>query len=99
MELVETIPPNLRVGAKWLCEFAILHLEASVKTHRPNEGLKRLAFHEDNAPSPTATMTIATLSELGMNQMPRPPYSPDIAPSDFFLFGYLKDRLQECSYD
>jgi hypothetical protein len=29
-----------------------------------------------------------------MEQAPHPPYSPDLAPSDFYLFGYLKDRLQ-----
>ena len=26
--------------------------------------------------------------------MPQPPYSPDLAPSDFFLFGYLKMKLE-----
>jgi hypothetical protein len=26
--------------------------------------------------------------------MPQPAYSPDMAPSDFFLFGYLKAKLQ-----
>lgn len=25
---------------------------------------------------------------------PQPPFSPDIAPSDFFLFGYLTDKLR-----
>jgi hypothetical protein len=25
---------------------------------------------------------------------PNPPYSPDLAPSDFFLFGYIKERLK-----
>jgi hypothetical protein len=34
-----------------------------------------------------------------MNQMPHPPYSPDIAPSDFFLFGYSKHKLQGFSYN
>jgi hypothetical protein len=29
-----------------------------------------------------------------MEQTPHPPYSPHLAPSDFYLFGYLKDRLQ-----
>ena len=24
---------------------------------------------------------------------PHPPYSPDLAPSDFFLFGYVKEKL------
>jgi hypothetical protein len=28
--------------------------------------------------------------------MPHPPYSPDIAPSDFYLFGTVKQRLQTC---
>jgi hypothetical protein len=34
-----------------------------------------------------------------MNQMSHPPYSPDIALSDFFLFGHLKHKLQGYSYD
>jgi hypothetical protein len=25
---------------------------------------------------------------------PHPPYSPDLAPSNFFLFGYVKERLK-----
>jgi hypothetical protein len=29
-----------------------------------------------------------------MDQAPHPPYSPDLARSDFYLFGYLNDRLQ-----
>ena len=30
----------------------------------------------------------------GLNIMPQPPYSPDLAPSDFHLFGPLKDGLR-----
>ena len=29
--------------------------------------------------------------------MPHPPYSPDLAPSDFWLFGYLKRQLDSYS--
>jgi hypothetical protein len=28
-----------------------------------------------------------------------PPYSPDLAPSDFFLFGDVKRQLSGCSFD
>jgi hypothetical protein len=28
-----------------------------------------------------------------MKQAPRPSYSPDLAPSDFFLFGYINGKL------
>jgi hypothetical protein len=33
---------------------------------------------------------------IGLNQMkqaPHPPYSPDLAPSDFFLFGYVNGKM------
>jgi hypothetical protein len=30
-----------------------------------------------------------------MKQAPHPPYSPDLAPSDFFLFGYVERKLME----
>jgi histone-lysine N-methyltransferase SETMAR len=35
---------------------------------------------------------------IGLNRMkqaPHPPYSPDLAPSDFFLFGDVKGKLVE----
>jgi hypothetical protein len=28
-----------------------------------------------------------------LKQEPHPPYSPDLAPSDFFHFGYVKGKL------
>jgi hypothetical protein len=99
LALVEILPPNLRVSAKYLCEFAIPHLQASVKTHCPNQSLKGIPFYWDNAPRHRAKVTITKIRELGMNQMSDPPYSPDIAPCDFVLFGDLNHKFQECSYD
>jgi hypothetical protein len=32
--------------------------------------------------------------ENGLRLAPNPPYSPDLAPSDFFLFGYVKESLK-----
>jgi hypothetical protein len=29
-----------------------------------------------------------------LKRAPHPPYSPDLAPSDFYLFGYIKHQLQ-----
>jgi transposase len=96
--LAEIVPPDLYVRVKHLCEFAIPYMEINVKTYRPNQGLKDITFHWDNASSHTPKLTIAKISELGMNQMPRPPCSPDNARSDFFLFGRLKHKLQGSSY-
>jgi hypothetical protein len=34
------------------------------------------------------------MEENGMIETPHPPYSPDLAPSDFYLFGYVRHRLR-----
>jgi hypothetical protein len=34
-----------------------------------------------------------------MKSAPHPPYSPDLAPSDFYLFGYLKGHLAGLSFE
>jgi histone-lysine N-methyltransferase SETMAR len=51
----------------------------------------------DKASSHTAHITKEVLPDLGIIQLPYPPFSPDIAPSAFFLFGYLKARLRGTS--
>jgi hypothetical protein len=39
-------------------------------------------------------MSIEKIEELGFILVPQPPYSPGLAPCDFFLFGYLKQHLE-----
>jgi hypothetical protein len=73
--LVEIFPLNLCVRTKYSCKFAIPYMEANVETHCPPQGLKGIIFHWDNAPSYTAKVTIAKISELEMNQMPNLPSS------------------------
>jgi histone-lysine N-methyltransferase SETMAR len=55
---------------------------------------RQLVVHADNARPQTAGGTLRYLEASGMVRVPHPPYSPDLAPSDFFLFGYLKSMLQ-----
>jgi hypothetical protein len=39
-------------------------------------------------------MSVEKIEELGFILVPQPPYFPDPAPCDFFLFGYLKHHLE-----
>ena len=39
--------------------------------------------------------TMAKLSEIGYELLPHPPYSPDLALSDYWLFADLKKMIQE----
>jgi histone-lysine N-methyltransferase SETMAR len=57
-----------------------------------------LIVHADNAKPHTAKSTIEYLQANAMKKAPHPPYSPDLAPSDFYLFGYVKGQLNGCSF-
>jgi len=49
----------------------------------------------DNARPHTARLTLETVEQLGLEVLPHPPYSPDLAPSDYHLFGPMKKMLGE----
>lgn len=51
-------------------------------------------LHHDNAPPHTALVIREFLTKHSTTVMPQPPYSPDMAPCDFFLFPKLKRPLK-----
>ena len=36
---------------------------------------------------------------MGIKTVPQPPYSPDLAPCNFWLFPNLKEKLRGCRYE
>jgi hypothetical protein len=50
-------------------------------------------IHADNARPHIAKVSSDYIARNEMKTAPHPPYSPDLAPSDFFLFGYVKGKL------
>jgi transposase len=51
-------------------------------------------LHHDNAPAHSAFQTRRFLTDNNVTVVPHPPYSPDLAPSDFLLFPKLKMKLK-----
>ena len=47
-------------------------------------------FHEDNAPVHNSILVTDYLTKMGIKTVPQPPYSPDLAPCDFWLFSKLR---------
>lgn len=52
----------------------------------------------DNAPVHAANETRLCFENCGFELVEMPPYSPDIAPSDFYLFRNLKTWLRGCKF-
>ena len=56
-------------------------------------------FHQDNAPVHNSILVTDYLTKMGIKTVPHPPYSPDLAPCDFWLFPKLKENLRGCHYE
>jgi len=56
-------------------------------------------LHHDNTPAHRAVTTNEFLAKHNILSLPQPPYFPDLAPWDFFLFPQLKKTLKVCRFD
>ncbi|KAF7271264.1 hypothetical protein GWI33_015847 [Rhynchophorus ferrugineus] len=56
-------------------------------------------FEENESAASPRQCTVSKIHELGFELIPNPPYSPDLAPNDYFLFSELKGKLagKKCS--
>ena len=52
-------------------------------------------FQQDNAPVHNSILVTDYLTKMGIKTVPPPPYSPDLAPCDFWLFS----KLRGCRYE
>ena len=52
-------------------------------------------FHQDSAPIHNSILATDYLSKIGIKTVPQPPYSPNLAPCDFWLFP----ELRSCRYE
>ncbi|GFR59078.1 mariner transposase [Elysia marginata] len=71
-------------------------LSLRLKRERP---IKQAILHHDNARPHTSCQTEEALHKMNFEVLPHPSYSPDLAPSDFYLFPKLKEHLRENHYE
>ena len=70
-------------------------LRESVRRKRPDMWKNASwILHQDNAPAHNALSAKRYLAKNNISVMEHPPYSPDLAPCDFFLFPKIKSALK-----
>ena len=52
-------------------------------------------FHQDNTPVHNSILVTDYFTKMGIKTVPQPPYSPDLASCDFWLFP----KLRGCRYE
>jgi histone-lysine N-methyltransferase SETMAR len=69
------------------------HLRPAIKSKRCGPLSTGVLLQHENAWSHTAHSTVATIQDQSFECLPHPPYSPALAPSDFHVFGPLKEEM------
>jgi hypothetical protein len=91
-------PKDSTLDSPFFCEEVLSQFAQKM---RPNSRTTRkplTLIHIDNARVYTARATQEKLDVSRFKRTPQPPHSPDIAPSELFLSGWLKTQLErrEC---
>ncbi|KAF7276520.1 hypothetical protein GWI33_010165 [Rhynchophorus ferrugineus] len=70
------------------------HLKEEIAEQRPHSNKNKVLVHQDNTPCHRSMKTMAKIHELVFELLPHPPYSPDLAPSYYFLISkFLRSDL------
>ena len=94
-EDMESVRDDERCGRSWLAKGLGLRLLCwGFKEFRKRFRQKKPAlfksgqwhFHQDNAQVHNSILVTDYLTKMGINTVPHRPYSPDLAPHDFWLF-------------
>lgn len=91
--LTDYLQKGQTINAEYYCNL-LAQLKEALKEKRRGKLRKGILFLQDNAPAHKATRTSDVLKDLGFKCIEHPPYSPDLAPSDYFLFPNLKKNLK-----
>ena len=69
-------------------------LRTAIREKRRGKLSKDVSLQQDNARVHTCKVAMDAVERNGYELIPHPAYSPDLAPSDCFLFPYLKKDIR-----
>jgi histone-lysine N-methyltransferase SETMAR len=68
----------------------LTRVDEKIREERPGLQKKGIIFHQDNAPAHKSVFAMGKLRGMQYELLEHPSYSPDLAPSDFYVFPKLK---------
>jgi hypothetical protein len=92
--VVESLPNDTKMNNDYFLTNIYTPLEEAIFPQGRAPHQKRLMIDLDNCSVHTNRASTEWLDEYDMCPMPRPPDSPDLVPSDLYLFPTMKENLE-----
>lgn len=96
---MDYLPKGTTINAEYYSNVLSGPLRQALAKKRPGKLHKRPLLQQDNARPHTARRTKEVLNDLRWELLPHPPYSPDLAPSDYHLFPNMKKPLRGVRFE
>ncbi|GFO05098.1 histone-lysine N-methyltransferase SETMAR [Plakobranchus ocellatus] len=96
--LLDILPQGQCINAARYCS-TLDRLKEAIHRKRPGLLKRGVVLQHDNATPHSANLTQQWLQRYGWEILPHPAHSPDLAPSDFHLFGPLKRHLGGMAFE
>ncbi|GBM45444.1 Mariner Mos1 transposase [Araneus ventricosus] len=96
--LFELLPRGETINAVRYCE-TLRKLRCAIQNKRRGMLSQGIVLLHDNARPHSAGVTQNLIQQFGWEQFDHPPFSPDLAPSDYHLFLNLKRDFGERRFD
>ena len=96
---VNWVPESQTVNKEYYLQ-VVTTLRERVRRKRPEMWKnKSWILHQDNAPAHSALVVKSFLAKHNTPVLQHPPYSPDLAPCDFFMFPKVKEVLKGSRFE
>ena len=91
--MIDYMPHKTKITSEYYADL-LRKLRETIKCKRRGKLTKGVLLLHDNAPVHKGHLAQAAIKDCGFQELNHPPYSPDLAPSDYFLFRNLKKNLR-----
>ena len=93
--LIEFLEPGKTINAARYVQ-TLLMLRRALRDKQPG---RKVILQHDNVRPHTARLTYEKIEKMGWEVLPHTPYSPDLAPSNYHLFGFVKNQMRGQHYE
>jgi hypothetical protein len=91
---IEFLPQGQNYNSHSFTEIIRPSIVENLAVARPKLKAKAARLNINNAKPHNSRLSLQKIEEYGFIRVPQLPYSPGLAPCDFFSFGYLKSQLE-----
>jgi hypothetical protein len=97
--LIDILPDGMKMDTNYFADNIIDEMTRLCYSQGRRSRERRVMLRFDNARIHYINTVRDRIAAAELEQIQHPPYSPDLAPCDFFLFGYVKEKLVGKQYE